>query len=325
VNDKSEVLTIDDMDIRRNLTFDDFELAMPPTSVLENLRDICADNLDYFQSLHEEVRQNSARQWAALLNCTRVIHHVNGSKEKRRLTLRVVGGEGIITYIAFGGLSNPPRWVSTIQALIGPIEMNPLAMVFRHQETHGGKLPDVWLRGTARGHYPEHGIEVAPFHHLGQHFGNWSSDRDFSGALDKMRSVVAWQSARPHQGKSLMIGPHLILNCAARAEDLLSVHTASLPRSLAETLGLSSQADNLHLQPSGSPWRDGMHRQLKNWSDTSSFRKAKEGILIPAGSEDEASVVVRWLNSFETPAISVYLPMPLDFETYAQAVDGLEV
>jgi hypothetical protein len=60
---------------------------------------------------------------------------------------------------------------------------------------------------------------------------------------------------------------------------------------------------------------------LERWSETAAFRSAARAALVPSGFEDESAVLVDWLRQVSGPAVTVFLPMPLDFGAARRAVE----
>jgi hypothetical protein len=308
-------LRLDGLEQYSDLRQDDIELAMSPGDVVREIERLLTPNeLRGYMSTFA-VR---ARQWGVTSRITRCIPHVDGTIKERPLQLRMVGGEGIMTYIAMGGLERAPAYVGTIQTGPGEEHRGPLARLFTRQNERGRALPEVWVRGTTRNPYYEHykypeSLRPAPpFDRVGQSYANWQSDRSYPRAQELHREVKAWIRSEPSSSPK-QLGPHTLYPALLDAARVRAAGTSCLPVHLAERLGVDQLA-NVHVvaRPPG-PLNTPLAESLRNWLASDAFQNADDAVYVPYGYEDELSVVTRWLATFTRPAVSVYLPSPLDF------------
>lgn len=316
-------LRLDAIEQHGDLDQGDIELAMSPSDILHEIQQLLTpDELrDYTNAFAVH-----ARQWGITCRMTRSILHVDDTVEERPLQLRMVGGEGIMTYIAMGGLKRAPAYVGTVQTGPGEQHSGPLARLFARQSEEGRALPEVWVRGTTRKPYydPYNRHEplqpAAPFDRIGQSFANWQSDRSYPRAWDRHREVKAWIRSEPSYSPR-QLGPHVLHPAPLDAAQVHAAGTSCLPRRLAESLDVDQLA-NVHvvLRPRW-PLTSSLAKTLRRWQASDAFQNADHAVYVPHGYEDELSVVTRWLATFTRPAVSVYLPSPLDFAAACRAAD----
>jgi len=322
-------LVLDGIEVAASLTHDDIELAASPSAVLS----LAAETLGSHQSTVDRlVREVDPRQpqWGLRCALTRQIEHVDGTVERRPLTLRIMGGEGIPTLVGLGGLEAPPLSVGTVQTGLGEQHDGPLAELFRFQASRSRPLPSMWVRGRVipahhplDPHWPR--LQPAPpYSRVGQVFTGWVSDRHFDLVHDRRRTVAAWiegdpSTPPPLAPPALTIGPHRILATRLDRAAVDGADVICLPAHLAATLGVSSLPHvNIVERPSGNVLSPIAHG-LRRWAQTDRFRSASRAVLVMQGYEDELGTVTRFLSSLEGPAVQVLLPMPLDFAAAVRA------
>jgi hypothetical protein len=324
-------LSLDEVEVAASLSLSDFALAgSPPT-----LRALAAEALGPQQRMVDEllhaVGATTQRQWGVRCAFTRQIEHVDGSLEKRSLTMRLVGGEGILTYVALGGLDAPPLSVGTVQTGPGESHNGPLAHLFRFQAERGRPVPKVWVRGQRT---PTHQrwdrqqplAPAQPFARVGQVYTGWASDRQFDGARDWRRTVAGWVVGDEAQGApsirpALRLGPHRIVAAPLDRATVERATAVCLPQHLSTTLGVTALPS---VYVVGRPARDillPVARGMRAWAQTERFRSATQAVLVCQGYDDELGAVTRFLSSLEHPAVDVHLPMPLDFDAGARALN----
>ena len=310
-----------------DLAFADFELVTGPEATFRDVRRRLTDAgfgmEEYFDYFKRSLQGSGVRQWGLEARVVRRIRHTDGEVEVRPLTLRIVGGEGLLVYLGMGGAQRPPVSLGTVQTGWGELRDGPVAGVLQGQARSGAPLPRIWIRGSylaARGAARAPRVAPAePFPVLGQSFAHWVSDRVWPGAPGTEREVRAWIREMPAL-QPMEVGAHRIVAAPLTAETLAAPGSACLPRHLTETLGVSG-AGNVHVvQPAVSMLMRPLAVTLTEWEQTRSFNEAAQAVFVPFGYEDELSVLVRWLKRVKGPAITVHLPMPLDFEAATRAV-----
>lgn len=324
-------LLLDDVEVAMSLSLSDFALVGSRLAVRALAAEALGPQQQSVDELLRAVGPTTQAQWGVRCAFTRQIEHVDGSVEKRTLTLRLVGGEGILTYVALGGLDAPPPSVGTVQTGPGERHDGPLAHLFRFQAERGRPLPGVWVRGQRTpAHHPLDWYRplasAPPFARVGQVYTGWASDRHFHGAPDRRRTVAGWivgdaATAAPATRLSLALGPHRIVATRLDRATVEHADAVCLPRHLAATLGVTALPPVHVLE---RPARDvllPLARGLRAWSQTERFRSAAQAVLVCQGYEDELGTVARFLSSLERPAVHVHLPMPLDFAAGARAFD----
>jgi len=324
-------LLLDDVEVAASLSLSDFALAGRPSA----LRALAAEALGPQQRSVDEllsaVGPTTQRQWGVRCAFTRQIEHVDGSLEKRALTLRLVGGEGILTYVALGGLDAPPLSVGTVQTGPGERHDGPLAHLFRFQAERGRPVPSVWVRGQRtpahhRWDWHQPLAPAPPFARVGQVYTGWASDRQFDGAPDWRRTVAGWIVGDEAQGAhairpALTLGPHRILATPLDRATVERATAVCLPQHLSATKGVTALPP-VHVVD--RPARDILPpcaRGLRAWARTERFRSATRAVLVCQGYDDELGAVTRFLSSLENPAVDLHLPMPLDFDAGARALN----
>ncbi len=323
-------LVLDGIEVAERLDVDDFELIGSPARI----HDLTARALGPHLSSVKELLCGFARlrpqQWGIRCALTRQIEHVDGSVEKRPLTLRFVGGEGIHTWIALGGLETPARSIGTVQTGLAELEHGPLAYVFERQAERGLPLPKRWVRGYADpwfNHWyarrPQ--LEAAPpYTRVGQRYTRWVSDRDFPGALDLRRAVAAWtMDAGDVPPAPVAVGPHRIVSTTLDRAAVEVADAACLPRHLAARLGVASLPHVHVVEPSPNDLMLPLAHGLRAWTKHPTFLSATQAVLVVQGYEDELGAVARLLASTVRPRVQVHLPMPLDHAAAVAAVASL--
>jgi hypothetical protein len=319
-------LSLQELVVHPSLSMDEIELAHSLAETDRRLRTLLTRReLEQHTFFLNAVRWARPRQWALTLRLLRRVPHVDGSLAERPLTLRLVGGEGLITYVSMGGMERAPPSVGTIQTGLGEAHDGPVARLFAQMREEGRPIPKVWVRGQQRrpGYRPDGRhpplSSAPPFSAVGRTFAAWRSDRLYASANDRRREVKAWiQPVAPATARA--VGPHLFSPAELTAEQVREAGAACLPAHLAERLGVAA-LPHVHAIPRAEgellrPIADA----LRSWQSTPTFRSATSAVYVPYGLEDELSVVVRWLRALEGPAVTVHLPMPLDFAAAERAL-----
>jgi hypothetical protein len=339
-------LTLDGLEIHRGLCAHDFEMDAPH-DVLRRAASVLGPDLEVLRPLVRVAAGTDTEQWGIRATLTRQIPHADGTVEKRPLRLQMVAGEGLLTWIALGGLAHAPLSVGTVQTGLAERHDGPLARLFARQARMGGALPEVWIRGREGrppwDAWPDWGrLEPAsPFHVRGASYPSWISHQRWPGVSTFAREVSGWIRTEPDL-RPIPVGPHVLDPRPIDATDVFSVDVASIPHNLARTLGVTvTQASPIDLS-----WRilqandfgsrlhaltsipERPRRQNRHWTPPApnvAFQTARTMLLVPHAREDELSVLIRWIRSFERPAVRVSLPMPLDWlAAQRAALDGAE-
>ena len=310
-------LWLEDIKYQEDLTMNDFELALSPDESIAHLQSIFRPReLERYMHMFTP-RTPGTRQWGLSAQVVRSIEQVSGPPAELRRPLRVFGGEGLLTYIAMGGLTRPPPIVATIQTGVLEHVSSPLARLFRTQDRHGAPLPRAWVRGTR---WSPSGSWTPlspspPFSIIGQAYAGWVSDRSWPRAPWQHRSVHAWVQSESSE-RELEVGPHRIVRRWVTVADVDAHDVSSLPRRVAERLGVAERPSvHLHTSRRSGPLTYSLAAHLRQWLSQRELSSARRALLIPSGMEDELSALIAVLRTLSSPAITVYLPLTVDFES----------
>lgn len=317
-------LWLEDIEYRDDLTMGDFELALPPSQSIARLQSVFQPRaLERYMHLFAP-RSSDVRQWGLTAQVVRSIPQISGPPIQRRRPLRVFGGEGLLTYIAMGGLSRPPPIVATIQTGVLEHAHSPLARLLQAQARQGGALPQAWVRGKLwrPGAAWTPLSPVQPFSIIGQAYTGWVTDRTWPRAPWRHRSVQAWVQEESPQD-TLSLGPHRIVRRWLTLEDVDKHDASSMPRRVAERLGVAERPSvHLHTARQAGPLRRSMAAHLQQWLARGELKHARHALLVPSGMEDELEVLIAALRTLPSPAITVYLPLTMDFESAQRCISG---
>ena len=334
-------LEMESLQRRDGLTMADFDLAMSPEEAVREWRGLLNQS-EFREYQRHAAAAARAQQWGLDARIKRTIACVDGEAFSRVLRLRIVGGEGLGTYLAMGGRRHPPRQVSCVQTGLLDSSSGPLARLFRRQQAAGAALPAVWVRGTgwepwwsrsvwrvvrgperntAAAYTPDVLLPAEPFSTPGQRYAHWLGDRTWPCAPDRRRLVSAWLSAAPVQAE-FRIGPHVISAAPLEPSRAESFDTLSCTEHLAARLKLTGHPGLVLAEPPESDLLAPIAEQIRRWAGHDAFLGARHALFVPHGYEDEVAVIIRWLKGLETPAVTVALPMPLDFAAAVRAASA---
>ena len=65
-----------------------------------------------------------------------------------------------------------------------------------------------------------------------------------------------------------------------------------------------------------------MAAHLQQWLARGELKHARHALLVPSGMEDELEVLIAALRTLPSPAITVYLPLTMDFESAQRCISG---
>jgi len=310
-------LRLENIQVFPDLRVRDFELIS--TLDAANARVRAAFTQVQYRNFIRVFDPGMARQWGVFARVVRCIARIDQPPLERVLTLKVFGGEGLLTYVGMGGLERPPLVVSTVQTGILEQADGPLARIFRDQSQAAAPLPRVWIRGQAwRNAWPPWSrvalTPAPPFSMVGQAYAGWMADRQWPGAPDLRRVVQAW-IREPPSVTSAAIGPHRFIRQRITPTDLARYDAAFVPHRLAVKLGVAD-AGWVYTPRSGAS----LAPDLGAWMATDAFAHADQAVVIPSCFEDELVVLAEMLRTRSQPAITVFLPMPMDFEAALRCV-----
>lgn len=317
-----EPLTLEGMVLDECMQVSDFELALPVSEVLPRARHAFGESdvegLGYFG---QQVSRERPQQWGLEASLVRKVRLVGGATRSRALTLRLVGGEGLLTFVGMGGLDAPPSFFATVQTGVAELSDGPFADLFRRQHALGKPIPEIWVRGSRP--LAPHGPGVpasfeaaGPYVNVAQDYSGWWGDaRRWTHVDTQRRAVRAWAADEWVAPSPLCIAQHRIVPEPLTRTELFTADSVCMGMRLGMSLGLDA-GGRYELVPGPELGRahEPLSRHLERWASSDGFRRAGRAVFVPSGFEDEVEVIVDWLRQVSGPEVHVHLPRRLDFE-----------